>query len=580
MGAAPAPPPGIPITTTPEAGHRAPLASRLIPFLRSHAAELIALGALALALLPLLATPRVSDDVINYSFRWLAPSEFVHETLKEIRFWMLSAGRVFVLSSVLKNIVFAVFETTHAYKVFLIATNLACAACFLYYASIVSPSRLVPVAAVLSLPFLIQFRDYHDPVISFNGIFQISVGLIFLALAFHMRYLRSGEARWLWRCLALFVANLLVYELAALTVVFVWLQSRTMASTVPGAQRGTRLLLVTLALYGAAVIVLRLVGSKLYGIGASRYGVALDPWPVFITFAKQLIAVAPFSYFIFRPQYNGAWGVHASPDRATWFASGFFYAGIALFLGLAWVAMRRATEERPKGEPRREAITATACVAVAMVLLPALLVSVISRYQNAFLPGNGYSFVYLQEYGAALFIGLILHLVRKGPAPARLWAGIAFCLMAAVASAGNLVNNLAVAAKLREAWGDQHAFWAMLRSEGFRETCRGVPLQVSEPKPWTEYRVIRHAGFRLAESDERGEVCLVRGLRIGDRVATTYERGPDVRVVVPLAGAEAGLEKALYGACGGRPAKLQTFGEMGETRYGVFACDREETRRR
>lgn len=94
-----------------------------------------------------------------------------------------------------------------------------------------SSSRLLPVAAVLSLPFLIQFRDYHDRVVSFNGIFQISIGLIFFALAFHVRYLRSGGARWLWRCLAVFVANLFVYELAALTLVFVWLHSHTMAST-------------------------------------------------------------------------------------------------------------------------------------------------------------------------------------------------------------------------------------------------------------------------------------------------------------------------------------------------------------
>jgi hypothetical protein len=189
--------------------------------------------ALAIALAPLLATPRVSDDVINYSFRWLSGPAFMGALWEEVRHWALTSGRVFVVSLYMKDTVFKLFETAFTYKAFLVAMNLACAAAFFAYVSAASRSRLLAVAALLALPFMIQMRAYHDPVVSFNGLFQLSAGLVFATLACHVQYARSGDRRWLAASLACFVLNLLVYEMAAITVALIAVQDWALRRAMP-----------------------------------------------------------------------------------------------------------------------------------------------------------------------------------------------------------------------------------------------------------------------------------------------------------------------------------------------------------
>lgn len=506
--------------------------------LRAGLAFALALGALCAALYPLLLTPRVSDDVINYSFRWLDGGEFVRATHEEIKHWALSSGRIFAFSGYLKNLAFLAFESTLAYKLYLLALNLACAGALMAYATLATRTRVAAIAAVACLPFLIQLRDYHDPVVSFNGLFQISAALVFASLALHLRYVLTGDKRLLHACVAVFVANLLFYELAAIAIVLVWIQERTLRPQAKWKYLGTLMLGTALAAYGALCIVARLIGIRAFNLaGTQSYGVGLDAWQLLLTLAKQLLAVFPFSYFTFRPR-NGAWDVQALADPVPWLASPLFYVAALLFAAAAWVAIRLALrqgagESEPAASAAPDGIRTAALVALGLVLLPALVIASIGKYQNAFAPGNGYSVVYMQEMGAALLAGagvawLSARSFLRVPALAL------GCIAVGIASAGNLVNNLAVAAKLREAWGPQYAWAAMLRSPAFRQLCADVGVVVTDFKPWNEYRIVQHAGFRFAGSAEvfataRNataplEVCVARTIFVGSAQAPAYAR--------------------------------------------------------
>jgi hypothetical protein len=563
--------------------------------------------AFALALVPILATPRVSDDVINYSFRWLSSADYSRAVLDEIRYWILSSGRIFVLSTYLKNSIFQVFEGAPAYKAFMLAANVGCAAAFFAYARLASRSSVLPVAALLALPILLQLRDYHDPVLSFNGLFQLCGALIFAALAFQVKYARTGDRRWLQACVAAFVANLFVYEMAALTAPLLWLQERLVPSPGKARYRATRWILVVLAVYLALVVAARVTGAVVFGMTGSIYGLGLNPGMIAATFAKQLLAVVPFAYAIFRPR-EGAWGVHAQPDPTPWLGSWHFLLALPAFVALAWLAMRLALRaDAPPGEHGRGqagdaaasalAVRALAWVAAGLTVFPALMISVVGRYHGAFGPGNGYSPVYLQMFGVALGVGVLSFVLagcgwrRGGP-----WIVAATTLLG-VAAAGNLVNNFAVSASLVRAWDPQHAWGAMLRSPDFREMCANAAVVPLEAAPWTEYRVVGHAGFRFAarevaglsasgRSVVSGPICVARGAKLLERNAAVYTllspaaAGDSAvretfHIVLPLAPGEVRAELAVGAQCLDLPHRLalRATSRHSGRRFGLFVLE-------
>src|SRR5258708_9639128 len=233
-------------------------------------AILTAFAAVLLTLLPLLGTPHVSDDVLNYSFHWLSDGEFARATTEEIKYWTLAAGRIFFFSSLLKNSVFQIFETVHEYKAYLLAMTLLCVLACTAYLRAATRSWLVPVAALLALPVLIQFRDFHDPVISFNGLFQISVALIFICLGLHLRYLNSSRRSLLYLCVAGFVLNLFFYELAAITLVLVFVQEWVMRRDGAPRHGTSKALAIVLAVYLALVIACRVIGAQMFGMSDTQ----------------------------------------------------------------------------------------------------------------------------------------------------------------------------------------------------------------------------------------------------------------------------------------------------------------------
>ena len=576
---------------------------------RIYAGTALALLAFFVSLIPVLVTPHVSDDVLNYSSRWLSQAELSKGVIAQIEYWALSTGRVFILSTYLKEAVFQIFESSQSYKAFLVAMNLACALSLVMYIWTLSANITIAIGALLTLPVLIQLRDYHDPIVSFNGLFQLSAGLIVITLTLHICYLQTGRRSWLHACLAAFVFNLFLYEMALVTVPLIWLQDWTFRRFVDWKYGASKVLSIAFAAYCSLVVAARLLGAMAFAMPESIYGLSLSPHLVVETLGKQLLAVVPFSFWILRPN-DGNWGVHALPGYVPWLGSWRFFVSAPFFLLLSVVSLRMACIGGSSGgsaqsgfavgdDPwRRSGVRSLQLASVSLIVLPALVISVISRYQGTFAPGNGYSPVYIQELGSALAISLIVAYAIDRAPRFRSSIIILFSTIVGIASAGNLVNNFAVAEKLREAWAPQYSWGAMLTSPEFRDVCWDVGTVVRDPGPWAHSEVFRHAGFRLVDPSKDGvsgnpplagpvEACFARTINVSGRTVTAFARlqtapnGADyellsrVYVVAPLEDGEERRELHVGVGCvpDRHGADVVSIREFAGRRFGTFVLE-------
>jgi hypothetical protein len=115
---------------------------------------------------------------------------------------------------------------------------------------------------------------------------------------------------------------------------------------------------------------------------------------------------------------------------------------------------------------------------------------------------------------------------------------------------------------------------------------------VAETRPWTEYRVVEHAGFRLARPEEvapGAELCVVRSARALNRDGAAYARveiapGAQARlrsaihVVLPLEEHEARTELPQPSGCAADAGRMALASEwrLLETLRTVCSRVREE----
>jgi hypothetical protein len=556
---------------------------------------LAALAAVALGLLPLLDTPHVSDDFVNYTARWLSPAEAMQSMRDEIMYWVWSSGRIFVFSTVLKDFTFQVFEGLRAYKAWLLLLNLAAALAFAGYVLELTGSRLRACTALLALPLFTQMRDYHDPVVSFNGLFQLSAIMIMAALVAHLRFLRTGRGAWLAACAGAALLNLFFYEIAIITIVLLWLQQRTVpAAAAAAGARPMRVVGIAVLAYVAVMLCARLYGSHVLHYGNPAYGLGLDPVLVAKTLGKQLTAIVPFTFALLRPQ-DGNWSVHALPSFPLWLPMWQFHAAALAFGLAAFVAITRARAARAAGASAPVGVNdrTMLLVGLGLLLLPAMIISLVRRYQLEFNWGNGYSVVYLQIFGASLLGGWLC--ARVLAARRTRWVAAA-CAAYGIACAGNLVDNEAVALQLARSWQGQYPFTATLRSPDFRATCGDVPI-ITAASPWDEPRVVARAGFRTLTLEQFAaaprpadgkplEACFVRNVTAMGAQATVFVRataGEDprraLRPVSPLYWValqpEGGERRFLpFPGCGSPPAqRFVAAWRFRDHSWALFALD-------
>lgn len=387
------------------AGHR--LTTARLPALAS-------LAALALFLLPARVTALRGDDV--FSLQQDGRLELEGESLLgyvwEGAWDSLTEGRPQPLGSLWGNLVIAVFgDERVAYKLFLVAVTVGCAALLYALVRRLGGSRGVAAMVVVLLAGAVQFRQYHDPMLGYYGTTQAALACVLGSLLLELRFLRGGSRRDLVLAVALFVAAVLLYEIASpMAVVHVGL-----AVVERRWRAGLPFLGVAFAfvLYG---FVLRTFGGADSGGG---YAVNYDLGLIVGTYFEQLLPPIPGSNYLF-----GDGALFERPTAPELFAAA--WRGAVVLGVVLWVGLRCRLED--------VRLLPIAVMGALIVASPVLLIALAEKYQRELSAATGYLPVIVQSFGWALLAGAAV------VAAAR-WRRVAVVPLALLLSAGAALSG-------------------------------------------------------------------------------------------------------------------------------------------
>lgn len=420
--------------------------------------------------------------------------------------WFFGSGRFYPGLIVEKYLVFAIFTNLLAYKLLLVAATLATIEMFRRCVAAYTSRGLGNLAALFAVSFL-AVRGYHDALLSYNAMPQfVAILALGSLLAFRGAIEGAGTSRR--------VLSVALYALAALTYEDAYGFSLLYVAIAACERRSWRnalrlcwpYLAIAAALAGVSLTARTFAAVPSY----SPYGLNLAPIPVVRTFANQILAAIPLSYYVFDPSrifsrsnfydfYNNA------PLNPIVFAA--FVPALAYALHDA---------ARHRDDPR-----GPMAIGAAVVLLAAAPIAGLVKYQNELRPGLGYLPVLYEELGIALILAALASLSLRQPQ--RLAWQFAWTVAIAAIATFTAATNIRV---VREDAAPMEARRALERQLD-AGILAGVPdgsfLTVAQTQDWIAYDgqgpegistrglFFLHGGKRIAlveRSDGRARIVL------------------------------------------------------------------------
>ena len=351
-------------------------------------------------LAPVLKTGYFSDDLLGameharaHYMGWNAFQYY----FQKIHSLILDGRRLILLSNPV--IVPYLVPSLVLYKSLVVAGVTGNVILFACYLNRLLKSRYFGFFVAGIMPLLLQFRLYHDPVLSFYFFLQWLAFLMLLTLFFLNRYLVTRRRHNLVISLIAFNLFLYSYEVSYLFPVVIagaiWLAKRPVTI-----RRMGRLImpyvLSALVAVGLALLVRVACGETYEG---AQFQFA--PFLICKTFVYQVVAAFPLSYHL------GRHGVLFAHTLSAWVGkvmpADLLALGALVFLYLAGAGYKRLHVKR------------FMVLGGLLLVVPAVMIAISKKYQHE-LPANGlgvgYVVVYLQYFGTALLFGAVVVLVN------------------------------------------------------------------------------------------------------------------------------------------------------------------------
>lgn len=409
---------------------------------RADRVEALLVGAflalLVLILLPAIHTPFRFDDTFNFEIRtglFAAQHRDFGDYFSYNLRQLLETGRFAPLGLLLSSIYWIFSDAPTLYKLYLLLTT-ALAAGLVYRLL----RRLgLPVAggllAVLLFAAFTQFhRYYHDPILGYIGITQLSVALLCAALLAWLKWDDGAGRRWLvisvvaWiACLSLYEANL---PFLAPALVVVLARRRGWKPIGRGA--------LTFAL--PALVFFLLVVRSRTGVGAGTgYQPSLELGALLETYMVTLAGPLPGSYALVDPD-----GLMGDFTAAELLAGGWRALVVGVLAAILTVHAARSARLT------RRPLLVAAAFGVSLWLFSSALLALAPKYQGELNPGIYYLPGFSQVIGlavavAAATVGLVKWAGRRGAPGATLAAGAMGLILALIAGVTGTSNMRVVA---------------------------------------------------------------------------------------------------------------------------------------
>jgi len=305
--------------------------------------------------------------------------------------WLNSAGRWHPGLVAETFATFWIFRDRVAYKILLIVLSLlALLAGGNFFAKMWG--RPFAIAAILWTIACFQLRGYHDPFLAYNGIVQSVAILSFVSLAAFVSYAESGRKRTLLLCVLAYVAACTVYEIA-----YLFAPLYVIAAWNKKSFRDSVLLALPIASIGVAFLtVSAYLRVRAHVDPASPYALRFDVPAYAAALVDQTTAALPLSYLVLNPSK-----IFLPP----WHGFGIHYS-IVVFVAAAFCALAALPNERlVLPSPNKKKATALGAL---LVILPALEIPALVKYQNELHLGLGYLPVFLEYFGVGLLVAVCL----------------------------------------------------------------------------------------------------------------------------------------------------------------------------
>lgn len=282
----------------------------------------------------------------------------------------------------------------HLYKAFALIFVLGNVLLFGWFVAVLTSSRWAALLSMMLPPLFLQLRIYHDPILAYYYLMQFELSAIFLSLIAFITYLRSARMVFLVLSLVAYGVCLLTYE----AFHAFWIAHFAVALLHFGRADFRRILrsagpfLILAVLNVSITLVIRSF------FGPNYEGISLNPSPAAwaVTFAKQVFAAFPLSYFFSTEAFVQSWEY-----ARTYFLNDLIL--LCLGWGILWCFASDTTFGKEHSESK-SAVRALFLLGICFWLLPGVLVSFSGKYQRELTWGLGYLPVYVSSYGMAMLV--------------------------------------------------------------------------------------------------------------------------------------------------------------------------------
>lgn len=451
-----------------------------------------AVGLWLCALLPILITPWISDDMaFSIDLHQATFSQaLVNGVDSAIGF--SSQGRVAFLHLIMLNFVYAIFKSVYAYKIFLVLINLFP---FLAFNKLCKTLGLNSKEFLLMTIFLaatVQIRGSADPYVSFFGMVQCCTGFMLLSINSFLKDKSIVASLWLALALQFYEVGYVVLPILGAVCIVRYLMARVF---------NWRVLIApacVVVAYLTATFILRRLLNVSGGDVEYAYSMAFQPWKMLQTIGMQMAGALPLDYLMLTDR-SGNSGVDIKTAKALWF---FLLAFVVLFPIYIFLRLKKSKMwqlfadrfvlSNDRGYSA-ELLLLILVIGLLLWALPGGIIAVSPKYQGEGVVrwSQPYIPAYTATYGVALlFYGAYTSLIKSNFAKNKNMIRFVPVLFVFVAGVSNLYNwNNAFL--LREAWGKQYPMKNLIWSADFQEACTGL-VYTSDKMYWTNRLLNEH----------------------------------------------------------------------------------------
>ncbi len=335
------------------------------------------------------------DDVCYYYFRgqsYLDGSSLFDIIRNGEKTWLLERGRFFPLNIPFEYVYYYVFNDWFSYELLIILAtcfDVLLFGCLIYEISYSKRNKLLGMLIIVV--FFQVYGTYHNALIGYGALFQISALFLISQLILLIKYLKTSDKKWFALSCFFELLGVMWYEVNYINIVLVfticcWLKKESFHTKL----RESIICSFPTIVCGMITVILRIA------IPSSYQGttISFDFIKIVKTFFIQMYAVLPLSHY-FAQKNNG---IISLKNISFWDCA----LAVILF-GLFMIVLKNFEKREKKLE------LGSLLLSIGATIVPGMLTPLTAKYQSELYYGIAHMSVFIQYFGlSAVFLWIYL----------------------------------------------------------------------------------------------------------------------------------------------------------------------------